>query len=141
MATTKSKLRGKKPLKVQLLNASGKIVEGIIPSGKWPDEDPALAIAKELGKYKHLRPTPIPGQSSFSPAVKIYIENLLSRITTDPNICHGNPVIRGLHYPVETMLELMGSGMTHKEILADYKDLKEQDLLACLLFAALVIKY
>ena len=64
------------------------------------------------------------------------MENLLSRITTDPDICHGKPVIRGLRYPVETMLELMASGMTHPQILADYEDLDEQDLLACLLFAA-----
>lgn len=60
MATTKSKLKAKKPLKVQLINASGKIIEGIIPAGKWPEEDPALAIARELGKHKHLKPTPIP---------------------------------------------------------------------------------
>lgn len=60
MATAKPKFRAKKPLKVQLLNASGKVIEAIIPSGKWPEEDPTLAIAKELRKYKHLKPTPIP---------------------------------------------------------------------------------
>ena len=60
MATTKSKTVPKKPLKVQLINASGKIIEGIIPSGKRPKENPALAIAKELGRHKHLKPTPIP---------------------------------------------------------------------------------
>ncbi|MBD2755769.1 hypothetical protein [Spirosoma validum] len=60
MATTKSRLKGNKPLKVQLINASGKIIEGIIPSGKRPKENPALAIARELGKHKHLKPTPIP---------------------------------------------------------------------------------
>ena len=68
------------------------------------------------------------------------MENLLNRITTDPDICHGKPVIRGLRYPVETMLELMASGMTHSEILADYEDLDEQDLLACLFFAAQLTK-
>lgn len=57
--------------------------------------------------------------------------NLLNRITTDPDIRHGKPVSRG--HPVETMLELMASGMTHAEILVDYEDLDEQDLLACLL--------
>jgi uncharacterized protein (DUF433 family) len=62
------------------------------------------------------------------------MENLLNRITTDPDICHGKPIIRGLRYPVETMLELMASGMSHAEILADYEDLDEQDLLACFLF-------
>jgi uncharacterized protein (DUF433 family) len=62
--------------------------------------------------------------------------NHLTRITTDPNICHGKPVIRGLRYPVETMLELMASSMTFEEILEDYSDLEKEDLLACLEYAA-----
>ncbi len=63
------------------------------------------------------------------------MNNLLDRITIDPQICHGKPVIRGLRYPVETMLELMSAGMTLNEILADYKDLEREDLLAVLAFA------
>lgn len=63
------------------------------------------------------------------------MENLLTRITIDPNICHGKPVIRGLRYPVEAMLELMSAGMTIDEILADYEDLEREDLLAVLRFA------
>lgn len=62
--------------------------------------------------------------------------DLLKRITIDPNMCHGKPVIRGMRYPVVNILELMSSGMTHAEILADYEDLEEADLQACLLFAA-----
>lgn len=61
---------------------------------------------------------------------------LLERITMDPEINHGKPVIRGLRYPVETLLELMSSGMTIDEILADYEDLERDDLLAALAFAA-----
>lgn len=61
--------------------------------------------------------------------------NLLDRITIDPQICHGKPVIRGLRYPVETMLELLSAGMTIDEILADYEDLVREDLLAVLAFA------
>lgn len=60
---------------------------------------------------------------------------LLDRITIDPQICHGKPVIRGLRYPVETMLELMSAGMTIEEILLDYEDLEREDLLAVLAFA------
>jgi uncharacterized protein (DUF433 family) len=62
--------------------------------------------------------------------------NLLDRITIDPQICHGKPVIRGLRYPVETVLELMSAGMTIDEILADHEDLEREDLLAVLAFAA-----
>jgi uncharacterized protein (DUF433 family) len=62
--------------------------------------------------------------------------NLLSRITIDPAICHGKPCVRGLRYPVETLLELLSSGMTIEDILADYDDLEREDLLAVLAFAA-----
>ena len=61
--------------------------------------------------------------------------NLAERITIDPEICHGKPTIRGLRYPVETILELLSSGMTSDEILADYEDLEREDILAALDFA------
>jgi len=67
-------------------------------------------------------------------------EKLLSRITVKPNICHGKPTVRGLRYPVESLLELMASGMTNEEILADYEDLEAEDLKACLLYAARLAK-
>ena len=63
-------------------------------------------------------------------------EPLLQRISMNPEICHGKPCIRGLRYPVEFVLELLSSGMTHEEILTDYDDLEEADILAVLLFAA-----
>ncbi len=59
--------------------------------------------------------------------------NLMERITIDPEICHGKPTIRGLRYPVETILELLSSGMTTEEILEDYEDLEREDILAALL--------
>jgi uncharacterized protein (DUF433 family) len=63
------------------------------------------------------------------------MSTLSKRITIDPEICHGKPVIRGLRYPVETILELMSGGMSIDEILADYEDLEREDLLAVLAFA------
>ena len=65
---------------------------------------------------------------------------LSARITIDPELCHGKPCIRGLRYPVETILELLSAGMTHEDILADYDDLEEQDILAALDFAARLTK-
>jgi uncharacterized protein (DUF433 family) len=64
------------------------------------------------------------------------MSTLLDRITTDPHICHGKPCIRGLRYPVTTMLDLLSSGMTTEEILADYPDLEREDLMAVLAYAA-----
>jgi uncharacterized protein (DUF433 family) len=61
---------------------------------------------------------------------------LTDRITIDANICHGKPCIRGLRYPVEVFLELLSSGMTIDEILADYEDLEREDLLAVFTYAA-----
>jgi uncharacterized protein (DUF433 family) len=62
----------------------------------------------------------------------------LERITVDPAICHGQPTVRGLRYPVENLLELLASGMTIDEIIEDYPDLERDDLLAALEFGALV---
>lgn len=62
-------------------------------------------------------------------------ENLLARITSSPDICHGKPCVRGLRYPVETLIELLSSGMTHEEILSDFVDLEKDDLVAALVFA------
>jgi len=64
----------------------------------------------------------------------------IDRITIDQDVCHGKPCIRGLRYPVETILELLASGMTNDEILEDYEDLEIADLQACLLFAAKLTK-
>ena len=67
------------------------------------------------------------------------MENLLKRITINPEICHGKPTIRGLRYPVENMLELMAAGMTIEELLEDYPDLEREDFLACLEYASKLV--
>lgn len=61
---------------------------------------------------------------------------MTDRITTDPSVCHGKPCIRGLRYPVETVLEWLASGMTAEAILADYEDLEREDIQAVLSYAA-----
>lgn len=61
----------------------------------------------------------------------------LERITSDLAVCHGQPTVRGLRYPVENLLELLSGGMTVEEVLADYPDLERDDLLAALEFGAL----
>nr|VFJ63151.1 MAG: Uncharacterized conserved protein, DUF433 family [Candidatus Kentron sp. DK] len=61
---------------------------------------------------------------------------MIERITIDSDICHGKPCIRGLRYPVETVLEWLAGGMTPEEILADYEDMETQDIQAVLAYAA-----
>lgn len=62
--------------------------------------------------------------------------HLLSRITLDPEVCHGKPCIRGLRYPVEQVLELLSTGASFDEMLEDYEDLEKEDLQAALVYAA-----
>jgi len=64
------------------------------------------------------------------------MQNLLDRITIDPEICHGKPTIRGLRYPIEVILQLLSSGMSIDEILEDYEDLEREDIMAVLMYAS-----
>lgn len=63
----------------------------------------------------------------------------LSRITLDPDICHGKPCIRHMRWPVEVILDLVSSGMGINDILADHSELDREDLLACLHYARLLV--
>ncbi len=68
------------------------------------------------------------------------MENLLERISIDPEICHGKPCIREMRYPVEMLLDLLSSGMSTEEILSDYPSLEVEDIQACLLYASRLMK-
>ena len=57
------------------------------------------------------------------------------RITIDPEICHGKPCIRGLRYPVESVLEYLAGGDSFEDVLCEFPELEREDLLACLEFA------
>lgn len=63
----------------------------------------------------------------------------LERITVDPNICHGKPCIRNMRWPVEVVLDLIGSEMSFEEILEDHPELEREDLLASLNYAKLLV--
>lgn len=68
------------------------------------------------------------------------MSELLSRITIDPEICHGKPAIRRLRYPVESLLEYLVAGDSLEDILAEFPDLERDDLRACIEFAAQSLK-
>ncbi len=59
----------------------------------------------------------------------------MERITIDPNICHGKPCIRGMRWPVEVILDLLGSGMTTEQITENHPELEKEDIPACIKFA------
>ncbi len=61
---------------------------------------------------------------------------LLERIVIDPEVRSGKPIIRGTRITVYDVLEYLASGMTHQEILDDFSYLIEDDILACISYAA-----
>jgi uncharacterized protein (DUF433 family) len=63
-------------------------------------------------------------------------EQLLKRITIDPDVCFGKPCIRGHRIWVSLILDLLAEGATSADILKDYPQLEEADILACLAYGA-----
>lgn len=61
---------------------------------------------------------------------------LLERITIKPDVCGGEPTIRGMRITVSQVLEMMAGGMTPEQILIDFPYLERADIEACLLYAA-----
>lgn len=63
-------------------------------------------------------------------------EELLARISIDPNICFGKPCIRGHRIWVSLILDLLASGMSQEEILEEYPGLLVEDVQACIAYGA-----
>jgi uncharacterized protein (DUF433 family) len=63
-------------------------------------------------------------------------DELLERISIDPNVCFGKPCIRGHRIWVSLVLDFLASGMSQEEILKDYPQLTADDIRACLAYAS-----
>lgn len=64
------------------------------------------------------------------------MENLLDRITLNPDVCHGKPTIRNKRYTVDLILDLLSAGQSFESILEDYDSLELEDIYACLAYAS-----
>ncbi len=64
---------------------------------------------------------------------------LLKRISVNPKIFNGKPIIRGMRIKVETVLSLMERGISIDEILDDYPDLEMDDIKACIAYARYLV--
>jgi uncharacterized protein (DUF433 family) len=67
------------------------------------------------------------------------MSNLLERITVDSDICHGKACIRHMRWPVEVIIDLIASGMSFAEIIADHSELEKDDILASLAYAKITL--
>ena len=65
---------------------------------------------------------------------------MIERISIDKKIMHGKPCIKGTRIPVYLILDLMAGGSTTKEILDDYPDITEDDIHACVEYAAILAR-
>jgi uncharacterized protein (DUF433 family) len=63
-------------------------------------------------------------------------EELLARISIDPDVCGGKPCIRGHRIWVSLILDFMASGSTAEEILEEYPQLTREDIRACVAYAS-----
>lgn len=63
------------------------------------------------------------------------MERLLNRITLNPSVNHGKPTIRNMRYPVEEILSYLAAGDSVDDVLLEFKDLEQEDILACLSYA------
>jgi uncharacterized protein (DUF433 family) len=65
----------------------------------------------------------------------------LERITINPKQCGGRPCIRGMRIRVKDVLDMLAGGATREEILADFPYLEDEDITACLKYAAAQIDH
>ncbi len=63
-------------------------------------------------------------------------QELLQRISIDPNICFGKPCIRGHRIWVSLVLDLLVSGWSYRDVLDNYPGITEDDIRACIAYAA-----
>jgi uncharacterized protein (DUF433 family) len=68
------------------------------------------------------------------------MEELLDRIVIDPNVLVGKPVIKGTRIPVYLIIELIAGGMTIKDVLKEYPELREEDVKAALFYASKLLE-
>jgi len=66
-------------------------------------------------------------------------QNLFNRITVDPEVLMGKPIIRGLRISVDQILKALAGGVTIDELLKDYPELEREDIQAALLYAADIV--
>lgn len=65
----------------------------------------------------------------------------MNRITVDPDICNGKPVITGTRITAQTVLEFLGAGDSIEDVLEEYPSLSREDVLECMKFSSELMKH
>ncbi len=65
-----------------------------------------------------------------------YVHPQYARITIDPDVCFGRPCIRGIRFPVTTLLDYLSSGMTYDELLDEFSFLERDDIFQALSYSS-----
>ena len=68
-------------------------------------------------------------------------DNYLNRISIDPAVMLGKPVIRGTRIPVELLVRMVAQGIPYPEIVEEYPDLQTEDIQAALFYAAATVDH
>jgi uncharacterized protein (DUF433 family) len=63
-----------------------------------------------------------------------------SRITTDPKVLAGKPIVKGTRLAVDFVVDLLAQGWSEEQVLRNYPNLKREDILACLQYARDVLR-
>lgn len=66
-------------------------------------------------------------------------DDLINRITVDPNVLVGKPVIKGTRIAVEFVIDLLAQGWSEDQIFKNYPGIKHEDILACLAYVSYVL--
>ncbi|RPJ52062.1 MAG: DUF433 domain-containing protein [Methanobacteriota archaeon] len=66
---------------------------------------------------------------------------LMSRIIIDPDICNGQPIVKGTRIAAQTVIEFLAAGDSVEDVLEEYPSLSREDVLECLRFSADLLKH
>ena len=90
------------------------------------------------------RPSPLAFSADYAPEPRVLQSKLLmttqNRITLDPKVLLGKPVVRGTRISVDFVLDLLARGWSEAEICAQYPGLERDDILACCGYAAALLR-
>ena len=110
----------------------------IIPERLFAVRIGSISNCQALGSILDQAPASVMALSELSRAESGVMERneLLKKISIDPNVCFGKPCVRGHRIWVSLILDLLALGMTVEQVLEQYPQLCREDVLACVAYGA-----